>query len=367
LQAFLKKMMNSLDSTAKTLVVLGTGGTIAGTASSADDHTGYTAAQLSVAHLLGSVPGLEQALAGARLESEQVAQLDSKDMDFSTLARLAQRCVHHLQRTQVAGIVVTHGTDTLEETAYFLHLVLYSALPEWMARKAVVLTCAMRPATSSEADGPRNLRDAVGLALDQSARGVLALCAGDVHHAALVQKVHSFALNAFSSGVDAQGRSRVLAKVQVVQMQEAQVQSAKIEWNTSAELIYEENSPVPGIKSSVLATKIIALLAIVANGHSSQTHWPRVEIVLNHAQQDGHIVRALLAASSKNDPLRGLIVAGTGNGTVSADLQRALDEAAAQGVKVEMVTRCVWDDMPGIQAAQRQMSKARIRLTLSLL
>jgi L-asparaginase len=352
-------MMNSLDSTAKTLVVLGTGGTIAGTASSADDHTGYTAAQLSVAQLLSSVPGLEQALAGARLESEQVAQLDSKDMDFSTLARLAQRCVHHLQRTQVAGIVITHGTDTLEETAYFLHLVLHSALPELMAHKPVVLTCAMRPATSSQADGPRNLRDAVRLAGDAQASGVMAVCAGDVHQALHMQKASTYALNAFSSGMDAHGAPRYIA----------QVNATGVTWNNpshapelaSKHAIFKPNTASDHIECARNAHYLIA------NSQPTNIHWPRIEVILNHAQQGGQIVRALLAASTHSDPLRGIVVAATGNGTVSQDLQAALDEAGSQCVKIEICTRCAWDDLPDAEPAARQALKARIRLMLQLL
>jgi L-asparaginase len=185
----------------KKIIVLGTGGTIAGTASSSADHTGYTAAQIGVQQLLGGISGLAEALQGAELVAEQVAQIDSKDMDFATMALLTQRCAHWLGQGDVAGIVITHGTDTLEETAWFLHLALQAAHPDaLLAAKPVVLTCAMRPATSSEADGPRNVCYAVRVALHLEARGVLSVCAGDVHSAQQVQKVHTHALNAFSSG-----------------------------------------------------------------------------------------------------------------------------------------------------------------------
>jgi L-asparaginase/Glu-tRNA(Gln) amidotransferase subunit D len=121
-----------MPSTASRVVVLGTGGTIAGTSADAADSVGYTAAQLGIAQLLATVPG------GSALpwEAEQVAQLDSKDMDFATWQRLAARCAHHLARDEVAGVVVTHGTDTLDETAYFLHRVLAPAKP-------LVLTAAI--------------------------------------------------------------------------------------------------------------------------------------------------------------------------------------------------------------------------------
>ena len=135
------------------VVVLGTGGTIAGTASSSSDNLGYTAAQLSAADLIRAIP----ALSAFNLDVEQVAQLDSKDMSFSVWRALALRCAHHLGRAEVEGIVITHGTDTLEETAWLLQRVLAPAKP-------VVLVAAMRPASSVAADGPQNLLDAVAVA-----------------------------------------------------------------------------------------------------------------------------------------------------------------------------------------------------------
>src|SRR5512144_2229850 len=107
------------------VVVLGSGGTMAGTSADALDNVGYSAARLGVAQLLQAVP----ALAEVPLEAEQVAQLDSKDMSHAVWRELALRCTHHLARPEVAGIVVTHGTDTLEETAWFLQRVLAPAKP----------------------------------------------------------------------------------------------------------------------------------------------------------------------------------------------------------------------------------------------
>ena len=125
----------------KKIVVLGTGGTIAGTATHAADNLGYSAAQLSVGELLAAVPSMAEVLRGDVLVSEQVAQVDSKDMGFAIWTALAQRVQHHLTRAEVCGVVITHGTDTLEETAFFLHAVLPAAL---QLHKPVVLTCAMR-------------------------------------------------------------------------------------------------------------------------------------------------------------------------------------------------------------------------------
>ena len=99
-----------MQSQSSKVVILGTGGTIAGTAARASDNVGYTAAQLGVAKLVEAVPGL----AGLPLETEQVAQIDSKDMSIELWRVLAARVQHHLARSDVAGVVVTHGTDTLE-------------------------------------------------------------------------------------------------------------------------------------------------------------------------------------------------------------------------------------------------------------
>jgi L-asparaginase len=326
------------------IIVLATGGTIAGTASSASDHTGYTAAQIGVAQLLGGITGLGDALQGHPVEAEQVAQIDSKDMDFATMGRLAQRCRHYLARSDVAGVVITHGTDTLEETAWFLQL----ALPaELLAAKSVVLTCAMRPATSSESDGPRNVCDAVRVALGGAARGVLCVCAGDVHSAQHVQKVHTHALNAFSSG-DA-------GPV-------AQVQASQVLWQASQDPIYQENRPLAQWNVAQAATDFIV----------TNQAWPRVEIVLNYTNADGAMVRALLQGTdTTHPPLRGIVVAGTGNGTLASDLQTALLEAQSQGVKVLRASRCAWGGASAtandvLPCTALSAVKARVELTLQL-
>ena len=107
------------------VVVLGTGVTIAGIAASASDNVGYSAAQLGAAQVVESVP----ALAGMPIEVEQIAQLDSKDMGFETWRALAVAVDRHLARPEVGGVVITHGTDTLEETAYFLQRLLAPLKP----------------------------------------------------------------------------------------------------------------------------------------------------------------------------------------------------------------------------------------------
>ncbi|MEO6277738.1 asparaginase, partial [Roseateles sp.] len=261
-------------------MILGTGGTIAGTAASASDGVGYTAAQLRVEDLLAAVP----ALAGRPLEAQQVAQLDSKDMDYVTWQRLAKAVHAQLARPEVAGVVVTHGTDTLEETAYFLHRVL---APE----KPVVFTAAMRPATALAPDGPQNLFDAVQVAGTPGAAGVLVAFAGRVHDAVQVRKTHSYRVDAFESADGA-----LVARVE------------------------------EGVVRLVGRWPVGEALGLGGVERAAQG-WPRVDIVLNHAGADGRIVRGLLAAG-----VDGLVAAGTGNGSLSTALDTALREAQVRGV-----------------------------------
>ncbi|MFZ2305791.1 MAG: asparaginase [Rhodoferax sp.] len=287
----------------KKVAFLGTGGTIAGTAASASDNVGYRAAQVGVAQLLDAIAPLQAALGGWAPVFEQVAQVDSKDMGWSQWSALAQRVEHHLAKPDVAAVVITHGTDTLEETAYFLSRV----LPVDLQAKPVVLTCAMRPASSLVPDGPQNVLDAVAVAQSAQACGVLAVCAGLVHCARDVQKVHTYRLNAFDSG-DAGPLGYV--EEGVVRWLHACPTGA----DTGARMDWQRWAAVD---------------------------WPRVEIVMNYVGASGAIVRALCAAPAIGaQSVRGIVVAGTGNGTIHQDLERGLLEAQAQGVRIVRATRC---------------------------
>jgi L-asparaginase len=302
------------------VVILGTGGTIAGTAATSADNVGYTSAQLGVQALVEAVPPL----AALSLECEQVAQLDSKDMSHAVWQRLAQRIAEHLARDEVAGVVVTHGTDTLEETAYFLHRVLAPVKP-------VVLTAAMRPATSLQRDGPQNLLDAVTVVLAPEARGVVVAIAGAVHGPLDVAKRHGYRLDAFDSG-DA-GPTALVREGGVEAMRD---------WPHGVAL---------------------GLAHIAAD----VTRWPAVEIVTSHAGASGLAVDALVAQG-----VRGLVVAGTGNGTVHAALEAALADAQAAGVKVLRASRCaggVVGSAPSTFASAGVLTpaKARVELLLQLL
>ncbi len=288
----------------KKIVVLGTGGTIAGTAVNAADNIGYSAAQVTVADLLADVPGMAAVLQGDALVAEQVAQVDSKDMGFAIWTALAQRVQQHLAQADVGGVVITHGTDTLEETAFFLHAVLPAAM---QLQKTVVLTCAMRPASSLSPDGPQNLLDAVALARTPGACGVMAVCAGVVHGALAVQKVHVYRTDAFSSG-----DSGPLGF-----MEEGRLRLVKAWPQALSHQVAVSPEKLAGLKA-----------------------WPRVEIVMNYTGGSAAVVDALLQPLAGMAPLQGLVVAGTGNGTLHVDLIAALQRAEQAGVKVLRASRC---------------------------
>ncbi len=313
--------------------VLGTGGTIAGTAPKGAAESAYQAAQLAVEDLLQpllpSLPGGVE-----RVEAVQVAQIDSRDMDHVVWQALAAELL--LGRAVGAvGQVVTHGTDTLEETAVFLDRVVGPGAP-------VVLTAAMRPATSPQADGPENLRRALHLAADPRAQGILMAFGGRAWSAPQVRKVHPFAMDAFSGGdgeplaVWDQGR-----------------------WQ------WQATSPAPGPSS----WKALDLPRDVRE-------WPRVEIVHSHAGVDGEGLRALLQPRPGVSELRGVVVSATGNGSIHHTLDAVLKDAVATGRlqhgDIRVATRCVGGWVVGepahgwAVAARLTPAQARVALMLEI-
>lgn len=322
------------------VVVLGTGGTISGRAGSAGDNIGYKAGEIGVAQLLDGV----EAGAGVSLVAEQVSQIDSKDMGFDVWRRLALRCAYWLAEPDVAGLVITHGTDTLEETAFFLQSVLSPARP-------VVLACAMRPASALAPDGPQNLRDAIAVASTPGARGVLAVCAGRVHGALDVRKVHTYRLDAFDSG-DAGPIGHV---------EEGRLRRVR-EW--------------PAVEAGA---------AFLFDRMAAAGRWPWVEIVSSHAEARATVIdvllarrRALLAGTTGADAgteeaIAGLVLAATGNGTLHRTLAEAALRAQSEGVAVIRATRCAEGRiLPREQELLRDAGglspvKARIALMLELL
>lgn len=308
-----------MPSSAPVILVLGTGGTIAGLADSPATSGRYQAAQLPIAALAASVPGV----AGYRIESQQVLQIDSKDLNFGDWLALLDALQAAQRRTEVRGIVITHGTDTLEETAYFLHRVL-------MPSKPVVLTAAMRPANAPDADGPGNLADALVVAASASGGANLVCMAGAVHAAGVLRKAHTTAVDAFTSD-EAPLAGRV-----------------------------EAGNYLPGeIPGQPMSMAPLALPPV--------SDWPWVEIVENHVHADGRAVQALVQAG-----VHGLVAAGTGNGTLSLPLEAALRLAAQAGVRVVRASRCLVGPVstePGLLPVARSASpvKARIDLLLELL
>ena len=282
----------------RTVVVLGTGGTIAGVGGDGARDVGYQSAQVGVESLLASATGAAIGaasgdLAGIAFEHAQVAQIDSKEMDVEVWCRLAERIDVHLQRPEVAGIVVTHGTDTMEETAFFLQRVFAPGKP-------VVLTGAMRPSTSARADGPANLRDALRVAAAGGWAGVLVVMAGRVHTGDAVFKAHTRRPDAFSSG-DA-GPVATIVDGRIERLREPRV-AAGLGW--------------PRVRDAA-------------------GPWPVVEIVTAVAAPHAASIAALCDAGAQ-----GLVVATTGNGTLHHALEAALRAAQGRGVAVLRATRCL--------------------------
>lgn len=302
------------------VLILGTGGTIAGTASDPNRSWAYRAAQLSVAQLVSAVPDL----AGIPLVTQQVAQVDSKDMGWATWQALGRALEDAMKDETVSAIVITHGTDTLEETACLLH-----ALHD--GRKPIVLTAAMRPATAPDADGPANLARAVRVAQAAAQRGeggVAVALAGRTWSARDVRKAHSHAIDAFDGG--------------------------------GAEPLDE--------------------LTSWTQPEARGWQWlqfvqpPRVEAVISHADADGWLVDAALAhVQSSGQQLDGLVVACTGHGTLHEKLEAALQRARDAGVAVWRSSRVArggvqpreGDTWPA--AGDWTPAQARVRLLLDLL
>lgn len=310
------------------VAVLATGGTIAGRADSDTATIGYKAAVFGVDKLLADVPALAQA---AEIRAEQAFQMASENMTPAHWVALGKRAAQVLKDPEVAGVVITHGTDTLEETAYFLHLTLKTDKP-------VVLTGSMRPATALSADGPLNLYNAVRLAASPEARGkgVLIMLNDAIHPARETTKTNTFATDTFRAP-----DSGPLGCMQL-----------------GRPLFYR----LPG-RAHTLSTEfdIEALEAL-----------PLVEIVYGYAGSHARQVEAAQAAGAG-----GVVVAGTGNGSLSDGMKAALITARSKGLAVVRSSRTgsgvvtrngeVDDEALGFAAADNlNPQKARILLALAL-
>jgi L-asparaginase len=309
------------------LRLLATGGTIAG-AQTKGDGRGYKAAAFSVDALIAAVP---QLAALAQLEVEQVAAIGSQDMDEATWLKLAARAQAAVDDPQIAGVVITHGTDTMEETAFFLNLVVRSAKP-------IVLVGAMRPATAISADGPMNLYNAVAVAAHPETRdrGVLVVANDEIHFAREVAKTNTTQVGTFRA------THRGLAGL--VNGGRLHLYGPPVRRHTS------------GSEFSVADVKAL----------------PRVDIVYGHAGFGRELIDAAVQAGA-----RGLVIAGVGDGNLGAVPLAAATAAAKAGVAVVRSSRTgggvvernieVDDDAAGFIAADElNPQKARVLLMLGL-
>jgi L-asparaginase len=316
------------DPSLPTVVVLATGGTIAGAAAT-DVQAGYTSGQLGVEQLLAAVP---QARKLAVLRGEQISNIGSQDMNDEVWLKLARRVNELTAMADVSGIVITHGTDTIEETAYFLNLVVRSTKP-------VVLTAAMRPSTALSADGPLNFYNAVAVAANADAvgRGVLVVVNDWIHGASSLTKTSTTAVQTFLS-------------------------------------------PLSGLMGTVAYGDVEFYRGPVGR-HTKHAEFsldgvtalPRVDIVMAHENMDGALIDAAVAAGAK-----GVVIAGVGNGNMTQTAVHTLAKHAKNGIVCVRASRVTTgnvgrnveldDDKLGFVASlDLNPQKARVLLRLALL
>lgn len=269
--------------------ILATGGTIAGTGESATK-TNYTAGQVAIGALLAAVPEIEEI---ANVEGEQVVRIGSQDMSDEVWLILAHRINELLKRSDVDGIVITHGTDTMEETAYFLNLTVKSDKP-------VVLVGAMRPSTALSADGPLNLYNAVVVAAAKESRG---------------------------KGVTVAMNGLVLGAHGVTKMNTVDVQTFQ--------------SPNSGALGYIINGKVV-YNNVTEKKHTTQSVFdvtgvkklPKVGIIYSFSNVEPTALNALIYGGYK-----GVIHAGVGNGNIHKNMMDPLIKASANGMLVVRSSR----------------------------
>ncbi|MCF0253013.1 MAG: asparaginase [Duodenibacillus sp.] len=307
------------------IVIFTTGGTIVSSGDNPTQMTGYSIRNFTARDLVASVPALKDV---ADIELFPISNIDSSSMRSKVWLELAAHIRAKSKDQGIAGFVVTHGTDTMEETAFFLHLVLKTVKP-------VVLTGAMRPSTAISADGPLNLLNAVRVAAAPQSVG---------------------------KGVLIVLNDRILSARDAV----------KTDTTNAATFESPESGPL-----GYLAGPRIDYLRTPARRHTFQSEFdvperlPRVDVILSHVDADDVFVRAALAAGAE-----GLVHCGTGNGSIHEDTERALVEAARGGVAVVRSTRAFrgivtdglerWQREGFVPAGSLAVVKARILLQLAL-
>jgi L-asparaginase len=319
---------DAADKTLPTVVILATGGTIAGSGATSTTTVGYKAATVPVQALIDAVPELKKI---ANVRGEQVFQIASQNMTNDYWLKLAKRVNDLLQQPEVSGIVVTHGTDTLEETAYFLNLVSKSEKP-------VVIVGAMRPSTALSADGPINLYNAVLIAGSKEAvgKGVLVCLNDQINAARDVTKTNTSTADTFKS-------------------------------------------PELGILGYVQGNRV-AFYRLPARKHTLNSEFdisgvdklPNVEIAYGFANVSRTAVDAFAASG-----VDGIVYAGVGDGNPSELTEQALADARAKGILIVRSARVgngiiarnneVNDDQRDFVVSDTlNPQKARILLTVAL-
>jgi L-asparaginase len=310
------------------VVIIATGGTIAGSAESATA-AGYSSGAVGVDILIAAVPQLKDI---AVVAGEQVASIGSQDMNDEVWLKLANAVNAQLAKPDVAGVAITHGTDTMEETSYFLNLVVKSDKP-------VVLTGSMRPSTAMSADGPLNIFNAVAIAADPNARGrgVMVAVDDDIHSAHDIIKFHATDVATMRSG-------------------EAGLLGASLFGKNTW---YRKPNAVNTKASEFSVAGVTSL--------------PRVDIIYAHANMSPDIITSAVTNGAK-----GLVIAGVGDGNMTAPAMEAVKGAIAKGVVVVRSSRTnggiirrnieVNDDQIGtVSSMELNPAKARVLLQLALL
>ena len=310
------------------VVIVATGGTIAGSAES-QTAAGYQSGAVGVDILINAVPQMKDI---ADVGGEQIASIGSQDMNDEVWLKLGKRVNEILAKRDVAGVVITHGTDTMEETSYFLNLVVKSDKP-------VVLTGSMRPSTAMSADGPLNIYNAVAIAADPMARdrGVLVAVDDDIHSGHDIIKTHTTDVATMSSGEAGLIGATLFGK------------------NTW----YRAPRQVHTKKSEFSIDGVSTL--------------PRVDIIYAHANMSPDLITSAVQNGAK-----GIVMAGVGDGNFTAPTQDAIKAAIAKGAVVVRSSRVnggiirrnieINDDKLGTVASMElNPAKARVLLQLALL
>lgn len=310
------------------IVILATGGTIAGAAATGTQ-SGYTSGAVTIDAMINAVPGIKDL---ANIKGEQISNVGSQDMSFDILLKVAKRINELTKSNDVDGIVITHGTDTMEESAFFLNLTAKTDKP-------VVMVGSMRPSTAVSADGPLNLYNAVGVAIDPKAkgRGVLVVMNDHIHAAHSLTKTSTTDVQTFLSplrglvGVTAYGKNDFYSTPQ---------------WKHTSQSEFD-------------ITNVTSL--------------PRVDIIMAYVSMGPELIDASVASGAK-----GIVIAGVGNGNMTKAAVDAAANAVKKGVVVVRSSRVptglvgrnveINDDQNGFIASDElNPQKARILLSLALL